>query len=214
MSKRLLLVGGGGHCKTIIEAAVSMKYYDEIGIIDLADKKGESVLGYHIIGSDEDLLELKKNGFDEAFVSMGSVGSQTKRIQVYQNLKKIGFTIPNIIHSSSEISSFSSIQEGILIGKKVIINADSRIGIGSILNTGCIIDHDCEIGDFSHIAPGSVLCGNVTVGRETHIGANTVIRQGVRIGSQSIIGLGSVVVKNVEDNCLAFGNPCRKVESL
>ncbi|WKY45538.1 acetyltransferase [Eubacteriaceae bacterium ES2] len=214
MSKKLLLIGGGGHCKTVIEAAETMNLYDEIEIVDIPAKIGENILGYRVSKSDDDLLALKSSGFGDAFISLGSMGNPIKRVQIYQNLKNIGFNIPIIKHTSAEISSYATIKEGTLIGKNVIINADTKLGVCAILNTGCIIEHDCSVGNFSHIAPSSVLSGNVTIGEDTHIGANTVIRQGIKIGSRSIIGIGSVVVQNIEDSCLAYGNPCRKVGCL
>jgi sugar O-acyltransferase (sialic acid O-acetyltransferase NeuD family) len=214
MSKKLLLIGGGGHCKTVIEAAETMNYYDQIEIVDMPDKIGENILGYRINKSDDELIELWNCGFADAFISLGSIGNPIKRIKTYQKIKSIGFNIPIIKHTSAEISSYATIKEGTLIGKNVIINADTKVGVCAILNTGCIIEHDCIVGDFSHIAPASVLSGNVAIGKETHIGANTVIRQGIKIGSRSIIGIGSVVVENIEDSFLAYGNPCRKVGCL
>lgn len=210
MKKKLLLIGGGGHCKTVIEAVESMNYYDEIAIIDDdLQKKGDMILNYPIIGTSNELTKFKNEGYGEAFISLGSVGDPGIRISLYKKIKKEGFVIPTIINQSSDVSVYAEIEEGVLIGKHVTINADTRIGKCAILNTSCVVEHDCDVGEFVHIAPGAVLCGNVAIGKETHIGANAVIRQGLSVGEKAVIGLGSVVVKRIDDFCIAYGNPCQ-----
>lgn len=213
MNKKLLLAGGGGHCKTVIEAVESVVEYNEIGIVDVIANIGKDVLGYQIIGSDTDLIDLKNKGYKNAFVSMGSIGNSNKRMELFLLLKELGFFIPSIIDRSANVSNYSSILEGVFVGKNVIINAGSEIGRGVILNTGCIIEHDCKIEDFVHVASGAVLSGNVTIGKNAHIGSNSVIRQNISIGEGSIIGIGSAIVKNIGDYCLAYGNPCREVNN-
>lgn len=214
MDKNLLLVGGGGHCKTVIEAIESTASYDNIGIIDIKSNVGNNILGYPIVGHDADLIRLRDKGYREAFVSMGSIGMSQKRIELFEVLKKLSFLVPSIIDRSANVSRYSTLSDGILIGKNVIINAGCRIGKGAILNTGCIVEHDCVVGDFVHIAPGTVLSGNVTIGNGSHIGANSVVRQNIKIGEGTIIGVGSVVVKDIQEHYLAYGNPCLEVEKL
>ncbi|AWW26394.1 acetyltransferase [Acetobacterium sp. KB-1] len=213
MSKKLLLIGGGGHCKTVIEAVESRNDYEDIGIIDVSENVGKQILDCKIIGTDRELKHFFYEGFKDAFISLGSIGNPNKRISLYKQIKSLGFYLPVISHFSANISQYASVSEGSFAGKNVIINADTTIGKCVILNTGCIIEHDCGIADFAHIAPGSIISGNVTIGEKTHIGAGSVIRQNTIIGDQTIIGMGSVVVNNVEENCVAFGNPCRKVDN-
>lgn len=209
MKKKLLLIGGGGHCKSVIEASLLSSEYNEIGIIDKSPKLGSEVLGIKIIGNDLDLTKLKERGFKYAFISLGSIGDPKRRIELSKILVQLNFKIPSIVHPSANISSFCEIEEGVFIGKNVIINGDTKVLKNSILNTGCIIEHDCQIGSFAHIAPGVVLSGNVRIGNNSHIGAGTVIRQEITIGNNTVIGIGSVVTKDIGNDRLAFGNPCK-----
>lgn len=208
---KLLLVGGGGHCKSIIDSLSSYNGWTDIKIVDSIFYKRTHVNDIEVIGNDDDLSKLYTNGYTHAFVSIGSVGSINLRKNIYLLLKKIGYIIPTIIDATANVSRFSNIGEGTYIGKNAVINANSSLGICSIINTGAIIEHDCEIGDFVHIAPGSVLSGSVKIGSNTHVGTNSTIKNDVSIGKDTIIGVGSVVVNNISSNVVAFGNPCKEV---
>lgn len=54
----------------------------------------------------------------------------------------------------------------------------------------------------------------ITVGDDVWFGANVTVLPGVKIGSNVVIGAGSLVNKDIPDNCLAFGNPCKVVRKI
>lgn len=54
----------------------------------------------------------------------------------------------------------------------------------------------------------------ITVGSDVWIGAGVHVMPGVTIGSNVVIGGGSVVVKDIPDNCVAVGNPCKVIKEL
>lgn len=211
MNKSILLIGGGGHCKSVLDTLISNGYYSDIAIIDTVDKVGNKILDVPIIGSDAELSELFKKGYKNAFITMGSIGDTSLRVKLFKLVESIGFNIPNIIDKTSTISRFVELKNGIFIGKNTIINAGSTIQKGSIINSGAIIEHDNIIGEYSHIAPGTTLSGDVSIGNNTHVGANSVIRQQINVGSNTMIGTGSNVISNIDDNKLAYGNPCKEV---
>lgn len=208
---KLLLVGGGGHCRSIIDSIQGSIKWNDIKIIDNGLPLGYKVNGYEVIGDDSQLEYLYQNGYKYAFVSLGSVGNTSKRRSIYSKLKTIGFNIPSIIDSSANVSKNAIISEGVFIGKSAIVNTSVTIGICAIINTGSIIEHDCLLGDFVHISPGSVLSGSVIIGSDTHIGSNSSVKNDILIGSRTLIGIGSVVVKNIESDKVAYGNPCKEV---
>ena len=209
MGKKLLLIGGGGHCHSVLDSVLSLDEYEKVGIIDSIDG---SYLNIPVIGVDEDIPGLFCEGWTEAFITVGSVGSTSVRRRLYKIVKEVGLTIPTIIDPTAIIGNGVTIGEGSFIGKRAVVNAGSSIGNCAIINTGAIIEHDCNIGDFSHISPGTVLCGQVCVGNDSHVGAGSVVRQLIKIGDDSLIGAGSVVVKDVPDNVKAYGNPCKVEE--
>ena len=207
---KLLLIGGGGHCKSVIDS-IDKTLFDDIGIVDNFIPLGEVVNGIPIIGTDDDLCNLYKQGFKHAFITIGSIKSTELRRKLYVVAKKIGFSFINIVDQSSNVSSCANIGEGVFIGKNSIINAGTSIKDMCIINTGAIIEHDCQIDEFTHISVNAVLCGSVNVGKDVFVGANTVLRNNIVIEDNCIIGMGSSVVSNCIKDCMYLGNPAKKV---
>ena len=207
MENKILLIGGGGNCKSIIDVILEDNLYSCVGIVDkekidipLDDKR----ITY--VGNDSDLPDLFKSGWNQAFVSIGSVGNPMIRKTLFNKLKELGFSVPNIISKRSFTSSNAVFGVGVFIGKGAAINAGSFIGDCCIINTNSIVEHDCNVGDFVHVSPGGVRIGN-----DTHVGAGAVIKQYVSVGNNTIIGMGSVVTKDLESNCIYYGNPCKLI---
>lgn len=209
--EKIILLGGGGHCRSIINTIQTWQLYDIVGIIDLKQNIGQYVNGIEIIDSDENLMKYKKAGINNAFISVGSIGNTSIRKRLYNLVKKLGFNDPPIIDGTAIIASDAKVLDGTFVGKGAIINSNCNIGINCIINIGCVIEHDCIIGGFSHVSSGATLCGGVKVGENTHIGANSTIIQYKNIGENVIIGAGSVVTKDIRSNVKAYGNPCREV---
>ena len=210
MGNSLLLIGGGGHCKSVLDCILTLGKFDEIGIID-SEKTGV-VLGVKTVGNDDDLPRLFQEGWKSAFVSVGSVGDTRLRRKLYRMVREIGFSIPTIIDETAVVANDVKIAEGAFVAKHTTVNAGSRIGECAIINTGAIVEHDCTIGAFAHISSGTTLCGQVVVGDDSHIGAGSVVKQQIQIGAHVLLGAGSVVVHDIPDDVKAYGNPCRAVK--
>jgi sugar O-acyltransferase (sialic acid O-acetyltransferase NeuD family) len=115
----------------------------------------------------------------------------------------------NIIHDGLDISYMSKLGRGLLINSKVSIAAHTTIGDFVSINRHVSIGHHTNIGKYCSINPGVNIAGNVTIGEGTTIGMGTNILHQVKIGKNSIIGAGSVVTKDIPDNVVAYGSPCR-----
>ena len=207
--RSVLLVGGGGHCASVLDSVLALGEYERIGIID--KDVTVSMEGIPVVGKDEDLPGLRQAGWNEAFVCVGSVGSPVLRQKLFGLIRDAGYQIPDIIDPTAVIAGNVIFGAGVFVGKKAVINAGCRIGDGAIINTGAIIEHECRIGSFAHVSPGAVLCGQVQVGDRSHVGAASAVRQTIRIGEDVMVGMGSVVTQEIPDRTEAYGNPCRVV---
>lgn len=209
---KLLLVGGGGHCRSVLDCVLRSGQYESIGIIERDGVPETPVLGVRIVGHDEDLPRLFAEGWRSAVVTLGSVGAPARRRILFGQLKALGFQLPVIADSSAVISAHADIAEGTFIGKRAVLNAGAVVGACAILNTGAVIEHDCQIGSFCHISPGAILCGAVQVGENAHVGAGAVVIQGLHIGESALVGAGSVIIRDVPAHSTVVGNPGRILE--
>ena len=204
MSK-IVLIGGGGHCKSVIDVVKNLDYYDEIVITDPLIEVGNKINGCEVLGSDDCLYNLRNNGYKYAFITVGSVGSNNVRKMLMEKIKSFGFELPVIIDPSAVVARSSRIEEGTFIGKNVVINSDVIIGANSIINTASIIEHDCVIGNFTHVSVGAIICGGCNIGDCSFIGAGTTVIQGINIGDNVTIGANSTVLNDVENNLKRYG---------
>lgn len=210
--KKLILVGGGGHCKVVLSQIKKHKEFEVVGIVDNYKPIGSSINGVSIIGTDDDLKKFYEKGIKYALTTVGSIKDNSKRFKLYKMVKKIGFILPIIISTSSIIDETVNIDEGTVIMPNCVINVDSKIGKNCIINSGAIIEHDCIIGDHCHLAPGAHISGEVEIGELSFIGIGATIIQGIKIGNNVTIGAGSVVIDNLPDNVTVVGNPAKIIK--
>ena len=200
MNKKVILFGGGGHAKVVMECL--MEHGDFImGFVD--DNPKAALFELQYLGTYHSAMA------PEAHLIM-AIGNNRIRKKVSE---KVSHLFSNAIHPSALISRSAKVGVGCMIFHNTIIQAISVIGNHVILNTAAQVDHDCIIGDYVHIGPGAVLCGNVVVGEGSLVGAGSVILPGVKIGEWCTIAAGSVVTKNISDGAIAIGAPAKIMKS-
>jgi UDP-perosamine 4-acetyltransferase len=213
MAKRkIILIGGGGHCKVVISILKKLDNFEIIGIVD--NYKSDSFIsGIKIIGTDNDLKDIYKRGIHNALITVGSTKDNTKRYRLFNLVKKIGYKFPIIVSPDAIVDSNVSIDEGTVIMPGCIINISTSFGKNCIVNSGAIVEHDCKIGDYCHIAPGAHISGSVEIGELSFIGIGSTIIQGVKVGKNVTIGAGSVIIKDIPDNAVVVGNPGKVIKN-
>jgi sugar O-acyltransferase (sialic acid O-acetyltransferase NeuD family) len=199
---KIVLVGGGGHARVLIELIRSMGRYEIIGVLDSKLKIGLSILGISVLGKDNLLSDLYNKGVKNACIGVGSVNKNDKRKRLYEKVRKIGFNVPELVHPQSIVSNESKISEGVQVMAGAIIQTHTILNPNTIINTGAIVEHDCIIGKHVHICPGVVISGGCIIGDAAFIGAGATVIQGVKIGREALIGAGSVVVRDVPDGAV------------
>lgn len=211
MERPVVIIGGGGHAKVLINALV-LQQTRLLGIVD-ADlgKRGASILGVRILGDDVKLKQYTPNDID-LVNGIGSVGSIELRKKICLYYKEKGYTFRSVIHPAAIIAADVILSEGVQIMAGVVVQPGCTIGCNAIINTRASIDHDCRIGDHAHIAPGCVLSGGVSIGAEAHLGTGSVVIQGKMIGNGALVGAGAVVVGDVAEGKRVFGVPAKPVE--
>jgi sugar O-acyltransferase (sialic acid O-acetyltransferase NeuD family) len=209
----IVLVGGGGHCASVIDVIEREGRFSIAGIVD-RQNIGKKVLGYTIIASDSELPRLAKE-YRNFLVTVGHIESNEARTRFFDQLKKLGNTFPTIISPLAYVSKHATVGEGTVVMHNAFVNANAKVGKNTIINTAAIIEHDATIGDHCHVSTAGVVNGGCTIGDHTFVGSNAMIKQYLSIGDRVIIGASSVVLNNLERNGLYAGNPAvlkRKVD--
>ena len=188
--EKIVLIGGGGHCHSVIDVIELENKYEIIGIVDINENLGKDVLNYKVIGTDEDLETIFKI-YKNACITVGHINSNALRIKLFNIAKNIGFNFPTIISPLAYVSKHSTCEEGTVVMHNALINANCKIGKNCIINSKALIEHDCIVEDNSHISTASVLNGNVTVKENTFYGSGSVCKQGIEISG--FIKAGSIV---------------------
>lgn len=200
MKKKILIVGAGGHAKSVIDVIESTKKYQIIGLIDNdRKKKNKKVLNYKILGRDIDLKKIRKY-CKLAVIAIGQIKTSQKRKNTFKLLKKLKFSLPVICSSRSYVSKNAKIKDGTVIFHNAIVNAGTKIGKNCIINTGSIIEHDSDIGDHCHVSTRAILNGGVILKSNSFIGSGAVIRQDITIGENCIISANTFLNKNLNNN--------------
>lgn len=194
----IVLVGFGGHAKSIIDSIEAAGQYRIAGFTEV--DCCNSYRGYNYLGDDSKLQYLFDSGIKNACISIGYLGTGYLRDELYNILKDIGYSLPSIIDPTAVIAKDAIIAEGAFIGKRAVVNSAAVVGEMSIINTGAIIEHESIVGPFTHVSVNSVLCGQVVVHDHCFIGAGTTVIQGLTIGKKSIVGAGSLILDDVGES--------------
>lgn len=208
MSENLILVGGGGHCKSVIDVAESIGY-TILGILDNEENLGKKVLDYNIIGTDDDIAKYIKDA--KFIVTIGQIKEASLRIKLHDKIIALGGNIATLIASTAHVSKYAKVGEGTVVLHQAMVNADAVIGKGCIINTYANIEHDAIVGDYTHISTGAMVNGSCRVGNRVFLGSQSVLAQGVLIADNTIVAAGTFVNKSILDTGIYAGNPIRKI---
>jgi len=189
--KEIILLGGGGHCKSVIDIIEELQEFKIVGIVDRKDLIGSEVLGYPVIASDEDIEKLALS-YKYALVTVGQTKSPDIRIKLYSLAKKAGFEMQSIVSPRSHISKYAKIGDGTVVLHDSLINANSSIGNNCIVNSKALIEHDVKIQDHCHISTNSVVNGGATVCEGSFIGSGAVVVNSIIVKKNSFIKAGTV----------------------
>lgn len=202
--KNLILLGGGGHCKSVIDVAESAGY-TILGILDIHENIGKSVLDYKVIGTDDDIH--KYVGKAEFVITVGFIKNPAIRIKLYNKVKDAGGTFATVVASTARVSKYASIGEGTVVMHHAMVNAGAKIGYNCIINTFANIEHNAVVGNQCHISTGAMINGDCKIGERCFIGSQSVLANGIGVGDDIIVGAGSVVRKNLREKGIYSGNP-------
>lgn len=202
--KPLILIGGGGHCKSVLEAAESAGF-SILGVLDIPEEVGKEILSTKVIGTDDDISAYVDKA--EFVITVGFIKNPAVRIKLYNKIKEAGGKLSTIVASTAYVSKYTTLGEGTVVLHQAFVNAGAKVGKNVILNTATNIEHDAVIGDHCHISTGAMVNGECKVGERCFIGSQSVLANCITIGDDIIVGAGSCVIKSITEKGIYAGNP-------
>lgn len=201
MSKKVVIIGAGGHGKVIADIVLASGD-SLLGFLD--DKASGKIMGFEVLGKTDSFSE-----FPDAYFVI-AVGNNKARKNISETIKDA--KIYTAVHPSASVSRFAEIGEGSVICAGSVIAPEAKIGAHCIINHGVDVDHECVIGDFTHISPNACVCGQCKIGECTHIGAGASVKNNIEICSDVILGAGAAAVKNIDVSGTYAGVPAKRIK--
>ena len=201
MDKCVMIIGGGGHAKVVIDCIRSAGD-KPIGILDDKLPEGASVLDVPVLGKIARWQEFAQNAFIIA------IGNNEVRAKIAEQLPVQWYCA---VHPRAVVSAYAALGRGTVVMPGAVINAGACVGDHCIVNTCAVVEHDCVLENYVHISPNAALGGTVTVGKKSHIGIGVSVRNNIAICDASMIGAGAVVVKNITEPGTYIGVPAKKI---
>lgn len=193
----LILYGGGGHGKTLIELVRAAGGLHWAGIIDEHLPAGARILEVPVLGGPELLPELRSQGIHLAVNGVGGIGHPQVRQRVFEQLRQAGFDFPPVVHPTAWIESSAELADGVQVLAQSYVGSSAQIGFGTVINAGVVVSHDCLTGQVVNLSPGAMLAGGVHLEEFVQVGMAATINLGLHVGARARIGNSATVKENV-----------------
>jgi len=193
----VILFGGGGHGKTLIDLVRAGGRLHVVGIVDDGLAAGSTVMGVPVLGGAAILPEIYGRGVRLAINGVGGINHVEVRVKVFEMLRTAGFTFPTLVHPTAWIEPSALLEGGVQVLAKSYVSSEVHIGFGTVINAGVVVSHDCMLGKVVNLSPGAMLAGGVKVEDYAQIGMAVTVNLNITIGRSARIGNGATVKADV-----------------
>lgn len=211
MLKDIVIIGAGGvgrETALIIEDINEVnQQWNLIGFVDDGKEENEIINGYKVLGK----LQYLKDYSKEVYVVCAIANYNVKKMIVEQLKENKNIKFATLIHPSTKLNSTVFIGEGCIVYQNVIITANITIGDHVIISPKAGIGHDSVIENYCSLLWNVNISGNVRLNEGVLVGSGATIIQGLSVGEGSTVGAGAVVIRDIQSNITAVGNPTRIV---
>jgi UDP-perosamine 4-acetyltransferase len=199
MNRSVLLIGGGGHARVVLDGLLAMGRF----CLGVTAREAPDLADLSYIGDDEAAFHRFPKGVEAALgvggtPRQGASGTALRR-RVYDQYVERGFHFPPVIGRGVIMAPDVVLEDGAQIIAGAILQPNVRVAANAIVNTGARVDHDTVVGRHAMVAPGAVLCGGVEIGVGAYVGAGATVLQGIRIGADAVVAAGAVATADVPD---------------
>lgn len=196
--KRLLIVGAGGHGRSVAEAVLAGGTFQLAGFVDDAAPTLCQVWEWTVFGGTADIANCRQHA-DAAIVA---IGNNRLREELHYRLYAAGFELATVIHPNAIVSPRAVMGVGSAIMAGAIVGTEAQLGAGVIVNCGAVVDHHCRVEDFGHLGVKAGMAGGSVLGRGAWMQAGAVLGYGVRIDAGLVLESGQAVSETESRNAI------------
>jgi len=189
--EKLILLGGGGHCKACIDVIEQENRYEVIGILDQPEMVGKKILNHSVIGTDDAIVQYVNDGV-YFLITVGQIKSASIRRKLAAILLEHQAKLATVISPHAYVSKYATIEHGTIVMHHAVVNTAAKVGKHCILNTMALVEHDATIEDFCHISTAAIVNGGVHMKEGTFMGSNSVTKEYVTTKKNDFIKAGTV----------------------
>jgi sugar O-acyltransferase (sialic acid O-acetyltransferase NeuD family) len=187
---RLLIVGAGGHGRSVAEAVLMSDGFELVGFLDdAAFDHGSDVWGLPVLGP--------TTGFADyaalASHAVVAIGNNTLRQKLCGELRAAGIALASVIHPRAIVSPRAQLGEGVTVMAGAIVGTEALLGQGAIVNCGAVVDHHAHVHDFGHLGVNACMAGGSVLGSLAWMQAGSAIGYGVQLAAGTVLKPGEAI---------------------
>lgn len=129
---------------------------------------------------------------DRYAAAIGLIGSRMyeQRYEKYLQLKRMGYELENVIHSTASISQTATLGDGNIFLQFTVVGTGSRVGNCNILSPKSYVSHNVQVGDANFFAPSASTTGYVEIGNHCFLGVNSAVNNKAKVADYTFAGGG------------------------
>jgi sugar O-acyltransferase (sialic acid O-acetyltransferase NeuD family) len=212
VKKDLVVIGGGGHARAVIQAAQTQPdEWNVVGFVDPNAGEAEAVtLGVRHLGEDE-----VRTASDPAFrhcwfvLGLGSTFEARARREVVKRMKLAPERWGTVTHARAWVAPTATLGPGTVVLAGAVVNAGAKVGLHGIVNTSAVVEYDVTLGEYVHAAPATVVAARTKIGSGSYLGIGCRIRERLTLGEDVKVGMGAVVLRSVPAGRVVIGVPAK-----
>ena len=189
MSKTLLVLGAGGHGKSVAEAALLSGEWERVVFLDDAWPAVSAALGFDVVGKVADIARHSGN----CQGAIAAVGNNAVRKQWVALIEQAGVDLVSVVHPKAWVSPSAMLGQGTAVMAGGVVGTVSVVGKAAIVNSNATVDHDVVMEDYSHIGVGVHLAGGVKLGAEAWLQAGSCCGYNVVVEAGFVGGPGTTL---------------------
>ncbi|PIF76985.1 sugar O-acyltransferase (sialic acid O-acetyltransferase NeuD family) [Variovorax sp. 54] len=187
--KRLLIIGTGGHGRSIAEAVLLRDDYLLAGFLDDAAESEQRLWEWPVWGKTS-LLSACRDRVDAVFVA---IGNNALREALHERVQEQGLALATVLHPTATISPRAAVGQGCAVMAGAVVGTGAQLGEGVIVNCGAVVDHDCTVEPFGHLGVNAGMAGSSVLGRCAWMPAGSTLAYGVKVSAGRVLRAGEVV---------------------